>query len=139
MDKSWFSILPDFNDGSEWLEVEPQSYYFDPKSRNILRCKLGTAPEDLLLGMAILKRNSANPKLFLLEYRDIDGHGPYVLKWWEEGDHGNLCGIAILVGKDWRVKSEFQIFIWNVSYDFEKKCVMDVTPTLEPIKRTLNN
>lgn len=131
MDSDWYFRMPEFQDHSKWIEVMPYDFYFDPKTVTVREDRnYGCGPKDMILGMAICKRSAEDPDLMLMEYRTVDGKGPFVLKWWDKNRIGRF-GHAIKVDGVWHVKGEGQVVFWKVVYDHIKKRTKSVTVTLE--------
>lgn len=131
MDFDWYFRLPDFGNLEAWAELALFDFYFDPRTVSIREDRnYGCGPKNLILGMAIRKEHVSNPDLLLMEYRSLDGKGPFVLKWWSKKLVG-MSGHAIKVDGVWRIKAEGQVVFWKVIYDEQKKQTRSVTVTLE--------
>ncbi len=133
MEFEWYFKLPNFQNEDEWIEFRVLDFYFDPKQKSVREdCKYGCAPENLVIGMIIMKKHVIDPNLVLLEYRGLDRQGPLVLKWLDITDKIKY-GAALKVGEEWRVRAKNQVFMWEVGYDEKKRQVISATPFLKSV------
>lgn len=121
MDESWFFTLPDFNNLEDWIPDKPLDFASDETQSKVVLRRLGTASSELILGMVIRKRNRLNLSLIVDEYKTTNGKGPFILKWWIDGDEGKFGISCKSVDGGWYVRKPDETIIWTLTYDRKNK------------------
>ncbi len=121
MDEKWFFTLPDFNNSEDWIPDKPLDFASDENQSKVVLRKLGTASSELILGMVIRKRNRLNLSLIMDEYKTTDGKGPFILKWWVDGDEENYGIACKSADGGWHVRKPYETVIWILTCDPKKK------------------